>query len=129
MSLITVSDGPEAMEASDRAESSIPFGLFELDSAGTVIHYSPRKPEETNARKESIVGRNFFNDLLTVTEAYDLKTRFHTFMAEGSSVERFTVNFPFMCGSIKVQIVMAHITEKSECGRKQFALVRLTPET
>ncbi len=117
------------MEANDRAAPPIPFGLFELDSAGTVIHYSPQKHEKVNAQKENIVGRNFFDDLIAVAEASDLKTRFHAFMAEGSSVERFTVNFPFIESIIKVQIVMAHITEQSENGRKQFALIRLTPET
>ena len=128
MNLITVSDGLEAMEASDRAEASIPFGLFELDSMGTVTYYSPQKSEKMNAQKENIVGRNFFDDLIAVAEASELKSRFHTFMAEGNSVERFTVNFPFIETSIKVQIVMAHVTEQSENGRKQFALIRLTPE-
>lgn len=127
--LIETSDGPEAMEANDKEASSIPFGLFELDSAGTVIHYSPRKSDEVNIQKENVIGRNFFDELLTLTEASSLKNRFHTFMAEGNSVERFTVNFPFMRGSIKVQIVMAHVTEQSENGRKQFALIRLTPDT
>lgn len=117
------------MEASDKELPSIPFGLFELDSAGTVIHYSPRKSVEMSVQKENVLGRNFFDDLIAVAEASDLKSRFHTFMAEGSSVERFTVNFPFIESSIKVQIVMAHITEQSENGRKQFALIRLTPET
>lgn len=117
------------MEVSDRAGATIPFGLFELDSAGTVIHYSPQKPEEMNARKENVVGRNFFDDLIAVAEASDLKSRFHRFMAEGISVERLTVNFPSLESSIKVQIMMAHITEQSENVRKQFALVRLTPET
>ncbi|MDQ3818622.1 MAG: PAS domain-containing protein [Acidobacteriota bacterium] len=129
MNLMKASDGPEAMEASDKAGAPIPFGLFELDSAGIVTHFSPRKTEGVSVKKENVLGRNFFDDLLTVEEASDLKSRFHTFMAEGSSVERFTVNFPFIGSSIKVQIVMAHITEHSESGRKQFALVRLTPET
>ncbi|PYS48954.1 MAG: hypothetical protein DMF68_11515 [Acidobacteria bacterium] len=118
------------MEASDRREpSSIPFGQFELDSTGMIVHYSPHKSEEMNTEKENVVGRNFFDDLIAIPEVSDLKSRFHTFMAEGSSVERFTVNFPFTKRSIKVQIVMAHITEQSENGRKQFALIRLTPET
>src|SRR5918912_1020749 len=101
--LTMVSDGQEAMEASDKEPPSIPFGMFELDSAGTVIYYSPQKSVETNEREESVVGRNFFDELLTITEASRLKTRFHAFMAEGSSVERFTVNYPFIRGSIKVQ--------------------------
>ena len=55
MNLITVSDGLEAMEASDRAEASIPFGLFELDSMGTVTYYSPQKSEKMNAQKEKLL--------------------------------------------------------------------------
>jgi hypothetical protein len=50
-------------------------------------------------------------------------------MADGASVERFTVSFPYKRSNVKVQIVMAHVSEKSENGRERFALLRVMPET
>jgi hypothetical protein len=48
-------------------------------------------------------------------------------MADGDSVERFSLSFPFNQESVKVQIVMAHLVERTEKGRERFALIRLMP--
>lgn len=116
------------MPVSDNETSQIPFGMFELDAAGTVLHYSPATEEKRGAHSNGIVGRNFFNDLISIAQIEALKGRFLSFMADGDSVERFTISFPYNHSSIKVQIVMAHVTEKSENGRERFALIRLMPE-
>jgi photoactive yellow protein len=109
--------------------TQIHFGMFELDAAGTVLHYSPAAEEKRDALANAIVGRNFFSELSTIAQIEELKGRFLRFMADGDSVERFTISFPYNHNSIKVQIVMAHLTEKSENGRERFALVRLMPES
>jgi photoactive yellow protein len=120
--------GRKDMGVSDRELPIIPFGLFELNAAGVVVHYSPPTEDKTEAATHRIVGRDFFADLAALTEVGELKDRFHKFMADGAAVERFSLSFPYRQGSIKVQIVMAHLTEKSERGRERFALVRLMPE-
>jgi photoactive yellow protein len=102
--------------------------MFELDAAGVVIHYSPATDEKRDAPNESIVGRNFFDDLASLGQVEELRGRFLSFMAHGDSVERFTISFPYNQSSIKVQIVMAHLIERSERGRERFALIRLMPE-
>ena len=113
---------------SDNEISSIPFGMFELDAAGVVIHYSPASEEKRERVASHIVGRNFFDDLVSAPQVRELKSRFQTFMTEGTSVERFSLSFPHNQSSIKVQIVMAHLIEKSEKGSERFAIVRLMPE-
>lgn len=113
---------------SDNEISQIPFGMFELDAAGTVIHYSPAAEEKRDTLAIGVVGRNFFGELIPFAPVEELKGRFLRFMADGDSVERFTISFPHNHSSIKVQIVMAHLTEKSEKGRERFALIRLMPE-
>lgn len=112
----------------DNEISKIPFGLFELDAAGTVIYYSSAT-EERQDTLPGIVGRNFFDYLALISEVEELKNRFLNFMADGTSFERFTIRFPYHQESLKVQIVMAHISEKSEAGRERFALLRVMPET
>ena len=114
---------------SDNENAIIPFGMFELNAAGVVVHYSPASEAERNALQNKIVGRNFFDELVAIAQVEELKNRFLKFMADGASVERFTVSFPYHQSNVKVQIVMAHVSEKSENGRERFALLRVMPET
>jgi photoactive yellow protein len=113
----------------DNENLTIPFGLFELDAAGTVIYYSPSTEEHRDALRVEMIGRNFFSRLASISEVEELKSRFLRFMASGTSFERFTVSFPYKQESVKVQIVMAHVSEKTEQGRERFALLRVMPET
>jgi photoactive yellow protein len=120
--------GRKDMGVKDNHTSQIPFGMFELDAAGVVIHYSPAAEEKRDASIKGIIGRNFFDELISIRQVEELKGRFHTFMADGNSVERFSLSFLFNQESIKVQIVMAHLIERTEKGSERFALIRLMPD-
>jgi photoactive yellow protein len=122
-------DGREDIQVSDNEITrTIPFGMFELDAAGTVVHYSAASEEKKETLANSILGRNFFDELISISQVEELKSRFLKFMANGTSVERFTISFPYNQETIKVQVVMAHLSEKTEKGRERFALIRLMPE-
>ena len=109
--------------------SIIPFGVLELDGQGFVVHFRPaRVPEADNGTQVQIVGKNFFDDVLPVLPVKEFKDRFLRFMATGESVQRFIIKFPFAQGDVRVQIMLAHITERSERRSKRLALVRLMPE-
>lgn len=120
--------GRKGMGVSDNEITTIPFGMFELNAAGVVVHYSPASEKERNTLQHNIVGRNFFDELVAISQVGELKSRFLNFMADGTSVARFTVSFPYNQSNVKVQIVMAHVSEKSENGRERFALLRVMPE-
>jgi photoactive yellow protein len=121
--------GRKDMEVNGNEISRIPFGMFELDAAGTIIHYSPVSERKNSNHANGMVGKNFFNDLVAISQMEELKSRFLAFMADGDSVERFSLSFPYNQESVKVQIVMAHLIERSERGRERFALVRFMPES
>jgi photoactive yellow protein len=106
----------------------LPFGLFELDPDGTVIRYSPASEKAPLVEARDIWGRNFFTDIAPVEQVVGFRLRFHSFMASGQAVERFATTFAHGQQNVKVQIMMAHITEKSEDGRRRLALVRIMPE-
>ena len=118
----------EAASAANSAPLVLPFGLFELDAAGTVIRYSPASENAPAFAASDIWGRNFFTEIAPVEQVVGFRLRFHSFMASGQAVERFTTSFRHGEQNIKVQIMMAHITEKSEDGRRRLALVRIMPE-
>jgi photoactive yellow protein len=117
------------MEVKDNEISTIPFGMFELNATVTIVHYSPATEKRRAALADKVVGRNFFDDFFSTSQVENFKSRFHAFMADGTSVDRFTIIFPYHEESIKIQVVMAHLSEKTERGHERFALIRLMPES
>jgi hypothetical protein len=55
-------NGREDMEVSDNESSTIPFGMFELNATGTIVHYSPATEERRATLAGKVAGRNFFDD-------------------------------------------------------------------
>ena len=108
---------------------AIPFGLLELDATGTVIHYSPAAAQNLSPPAQDILGRNFFNEVAPIEQVQDFRERFHGFMMHGEATHKFSTTFPLDGGSVKVQILLAHVTENSTYGRQRLALVRIMPET
>ncbi len=115
-------------DSSSSSSTFLPFGLLELDAHGTVIRYSPAAEQDSPIQRQDVLGRNFFREIAPVEQVSDFQSRFQVFMASGESVQRFTSSFPSEKGQIKVQILLARITEKSEQGRERLALVRIMPE-
>ncbi|MGA9997932.1 MAG: hypothetical protein WBP93_21135 [Pyrinomonadaceae bacterium] len=107
--------------------TDVPYGLIELDAVGTVIRYSPAREQRAQDAR-SIVGQNFFNEVAPFAEVKELKSRFLSFMAFGDAIQRFTIKVPLEEQGIKIQILLARITEQTERGRERLALVRLMPD-
>jgi hypothetical protein len=120
-------NGPEDDAVSDNGSAEIPFGLFELDAAGIVVYYVPPTREKVSDSINNVVGRCFFRELIPMAQAEDLRNRFLKFMSGWDSVERLSVDFPHIQSSIKVDIMMARLIERSGNEHKQFAIVRLMP--
>jgi len=109
-----------------------PYGMFELDAAGIVVHYSPAPGEERAAAAADLVGRNFFDHIFFVTKNEELseevKARFFRFMTGDEPVERFTVSGPYGDGITAIHVMIARLTEKTSKGLERLALVRITRE-
>jgi photoactive yellow protein len=108
--------------------SVIPFGLLELNGEGMVVHYCPARERGKQGSASEIIGKNFFDDVVPFPPVKEFKTRFLRFMAMGDLVQRFTIRFPFDEQDVRLQIMLAHITERTERGSERLALVRLMPE-
>jgi photoactive yellow protein len=106
----------------------VPFGLMELDPAGFVMRYSPAAVALSVPLAQDVVGRNFFNELMPHAEVKEFKYRFLTFMAEGDSIQRFSTSFAFENHTVKVQVMLARLTERSEIRAERLALVRIMPD-
>lgn len=108
--------------------NALPFGLLELDAVGTVVRYSPAFEQNPIVKSDDVLGRNFFTEVLPAPEIKDHQARFRLFMAQGQTRDQFSTTFSSEEGQIKVQILLARITEKSEQGSERLALVRIMPE-
>ena len=97
-------------------------------SDGTVVRYSPTSEQSPRVKSNDVLGRNFFTEVVPAPEIKDRQARFRLFMAEGQTKDQFSTTFPTKEGHIKVQILLARITGKSEHGSEHFALVRIMPE-
>ena len=110
--------------------SEFPFGVLELDGAGTVISFSPDDDAATDERAaRGVVGHNFFEEVAPVEELQSFKGRFLAFMAFGDSVERYSFRFPLDGFVVAGQILMARRAERADIGGQRLALVRLAPAT
>lgn len=108
--------------------SEFPFGVLELDGAGTVVSFSPADDAAAGAgAAREVVGHNFFEEIAPVEEMLNFKGRFLAFMAFGDSVERHTFSFPLNGFVVAGQILLARLTDHADIGGQRLALVRLTP--
>ena len=103
-----------------------PLGLLELDPAGVVIRYAPTAG--VNLRRESVVGRDLFTEVMPVELLYGFRAKFLAFMDGGQSQERFALSIPCDGGAVRVQVMLAARSEQRSGRRERLALVRITPE-
>jgi photoactive yellow protein len=107
---------------------TLPFGLLELDAAGIVIRYSPAAEQNSPLQPQDILGRNFFTEVAPCAQVSEVKSRFLSFMTFGDAVQKFSITCPVENKNIKIQIMLARVTQTGEHGRERLALVRIMPE-
>ena len=105
---------------------ALPLGLLELDPAGIVIRYDPTP--RASLRRESVVGRDFFTEVMPAEQLYGFRARFLAFMDGGQLQERFALRVPRDGGALRVQVVLAAHGEQRGGRRERLALVSITPE-
>lgn len=108
--------------------NKLPFGLLELDAYGTVVRYSPASEQSPKVKSDDILGRNFFTEVMPAAEIKNHQDRFHLFMAQGQTVDKFSTTFSSEEGQIKVQIMLARILNDSQGIAQRLALVRVMRE-
>ena len=110
-----------------RPSLSPPLGLLELDPEGVVVRYDPTPPAALP--RESVVGRDFFTEVMPADHLYGFRARFLAFMDGGRRPrERFALRVPCEGGALRLQVMLAADGEQGAGGPERLALVRVTPE-
>lgn len=65
----------------------IPFGLFELDDAGTVLFYRP--DEQEDMATSALVGRNLLTEVTPIAQAEEFRDRVHRFRRSHTPADSF----------------------------------------
>jgi photoactive yellow protein len=107
---------------------TLPFGLLELNAAGSVIRYSPAAEQSSPVQAQDVLGHNFFTEVAPYPQVSEVKSRFFAFMAFGDDVQKISIICSVEQVNVKIQIMLARVHEKLDSGRERLALVRIMPE-
>ena len=66
--------------------------FFELENDGTVLYSSPHPVRGSDFPTNSLVGRNFFEEVTGFDDVSDLRGRFHTFVKSHKPLESFSIS-------------------------------------
>ena len=108
--------------AHDRA---VPFGLWELDDAGTVIGFEPPRGEEPLFRASEVAGKNFFADVAPAALAEELRERVTGFASGQSPAQSFDCTVPSAEGGVRARVLLGRINGRSAAGSPGSVLVHV----
>jgi photoactive yellow protein len=103
----------------------LPFGLVELDEAGTVIYYKHDREDGVDAQAPELVGRNFFTDVRPVAETEGFKNQIRGFRQSHAPSRSFSYSFNLGGFVLSVRVLLARIHEQSPQGGRDSVLVHI----
>lgn len=101
----------------------LPFGLVELDGAGTILYFNPESKEGGPA---ALVGRNFFTDVRPVAEAEEFQRHIKSFRRSKAPSHSFNFTFNFEPDDpLPVRVLLARIHEQTVDGGRDSVFVHI----
>jgi hypothetical protein len=101
------------------------FGLFELDSTGTVLYHRVDPPSESSTAPLNIAGRNFYDEVAPFQNTKEFKE----FVTEFTDSEKFADSFNFECqckdNDQPVRVLLARICEAASPTSTKSILVHI----
>jgi hypothetical protein len=94
----------------------VPFGLLELDAAGTVLYYRPDGQEDEDMDASTLVGRNLLTEVVPINDAREFRDRLYSFRWGDAPADSFNFTFCLEEGCVLVKVLLAHIREQTEAG-------------
>lgn len=99
------------------------FGLFELDTAGTVM-YSKVDPHTSSVNPAtSLIGRNFFDELASFENVAEIHQRFRYFAKGSDAAEKFTFTYLYERQPVAVKVMLMQISQREYDERGKVIIV------
>lgn len=106
----------------DRTSQSL-FGLFELDSSGTVLYSKVESGGVFDDRKTSLAGLNFYDEVVSFKNVGEFRRHLDYFASGGSPVENFNFDCQFDDGSQPVKVRLVRVSEREYDGQAKLTIV------
>jgi hypothetical protein len=101
------------------------FGLFELDSAGTVLYARVEPDGDARGKVPDVAGRDFFNEVAPFENAEELRLRVRDFTNGGGQADNFHFTCRLESGALPVKVLLARIRERSDGKRTKSVLLHI----
>ena len=99
------------------------FGLFELDSAGTVLYSRVNQHDQLKHQRPNVVGRNFYDEVAPFENLQEFRSRLNSFAENNSSVDSFTFVCEFADFAMRIRVMLVRISERSDSKRAKSIIV------
>ncbi|HEY0385401.1 MAG TPA: hypothetical protein VGC64_05290 [Pyrinomonadaceae bacterium] len=101
------------------------FGLFELDSSGTVLYSRIETDEDGDAAASDVTGRNFFSDVAPFENREEFRRRINDFINSAWQADNFHFTYRYHDGLLPVKVLLARIRERSNGTHTKSILVHI----
>ncbi|MGB9179123.1 MAG: hypothetical protein WCB68_07730 [Pyrinomonadaceae bacterium] len=102
-------------------------GLFELDTAGTVLYYSPETDGGSTVEPlPDIIGRNLYTEIPVAQSFKTLRERLDTFRTSSERTQTFVFVFQFENRLLPMRVMLSRVRDGSERGESELILIQIT---
>src|SRR5687768_14409078 len=91
----------------------IPYGLIELDEAGTVLYYKAEEQGLFVRPAGEMVGKNFFTEIDGLSEDSKFQEEIKRFIRSGAPTHIFSFTFEFQDRAFPAKVLLARIKERT----------------
>ncbi len=104
----------------------VPFGLWELNPAGTVLHYEPERGGGPYFRPPDVVGRSFLGDLVPAGMSPGLAEALGQFVAGSDPAGGFDFTFETGPGVyVRARVLLGRLRRQPRQGGEETILVHV----
>lgn len=83
---------------------AMPFGMIQLDRAGTVKTYNEWEAKLARRNAQDVIGKNFFTDVAPCTNVSEFRGKLDQLSATGEKTYIFDYDFLFPWGTRRVRV-------------------------
>ena len=104
----------------------VPFGLWELNPAGTVLHYEPERGGGPCFRHRDVVGRSFLGDVVPAGMSPGFAEMLGQFVAGSAPAGGFDFTFETEPGVyVRARVLLGRLRRASKPGGAETLLVHV----
>jgi hypothetical protein len=114
------------MSTTKHAAHPLPFGLFETDSEGTIVQFSPAKKVGPSLNRQDVVGCNLLRNVSPLFSSADFQEQFLQFMSNWAPADSFLIDTGSGGSPGKVRVLLGKLFDSEQIGRIDKIFVKVS---